>query len=217
MDPLSISASVAGLVGLISAIISQGYSLVYASKGQSKEIEALLREVSGFGGVLLGLQAHIEESIGSPALILLLSSLLRDEEPRGSETPARHRKSPLSECKSLLTQVEELLTKLKKTNPISRALKWEALSRDLAGLSSKIEHYKATFILCFSLENRFVPVFQLSDGRRLVSSFYLKLTSSSTQLNKSLDLQKEIAAELSSIRLEQKRVEDEAVTQRTRN
>ena len=151
MDTLSISASVAGLLSLTSTIVSNGYALIKGLKGIATDIEGLLREVSGLGGVLLGLGEYVKITKGTLAADLICK-LLEGEASSKSITDGLPRTS-LQECERVLKQIENLLKKLKKTNPVSRSLKWQSASAETSELTTRLEHYKTTFILCLQLDS----------------------------------------------------------------
>lgn len=56
MDPLSVSASIAGLITLTELIVSRGYEFVKGVKNAKAEISQLLAEVTALFGVLQGLR-----------------------------------------------------------------------------------------------------------------------------------------------------------------
>jgi hypothetical protein len=55
-DPLSIAASVAGLVSLSETVIKLGYSVYSDVKGFPAEYQSLLAEISGLHGILCTLK-----------------------------------------------------------------------------------------------------------------------------------------------------------------
>jgi hypothetical protein len=60
MDPLSLAASIAGLVSLAGAAISAGYKLNSKLNEDTSDTKTLVNETANFSGILLGLKAHLE-------------------------------------------------------------------------------------------------------------------------------------------------------------
>jgi hypothetical protein len=61
MDPLSISASIAGLIGLADPVFRSVYKYVRSAKNMKKEVEALASEINKLIGVLRMAQAAAEQ------------------------------------------------------------------------------------------------------------------------------------------------------------
>ena len=61
VDPLSIAASVAGLISLAASVIQNGYKLFNTVRDCPKELLTILSEVSGLNGVLIALKPVVEE------------------------------------------------------------------------------------------------------------------------------------------------------------
>jgi len=56
MDPLSLSASIAGLITLADVVVDRVYTYIKGVKNARKEIAALLTEVTGLFGILNSLR-----------------------------------------------------------------------------------------------------------------------------------------------------------------
>ena len=152
MDPLSVSASIADLLAISGTIVSQGYALIKSLKGVSTNLENLLREISSLSGVLLGLREHMKVNKDTFATVSI-AQLLEGEISPKSIAGGLPRNS-LEECERVLNLAKDLVKSLKKTNPISRSLKWQSASAEITELTTQLEHYKTTFILCLQLDTR---------------------------------------------------------------
>jgi hypothetical protein len=112
MDPLSISASIAGLISLGAAIVSKGYVLLSKIKRRSEDIQTLMNEVASFSGLLVGLQAHLNSEINtreSPGL-------------HGIRGFGKTWDDAINECRNILQKVMSLLEKLQIEKPLRLAL-----------------------------------------------------------------------------------------------
>lgn len=144
MDPLSISASIAGLISLGAAIVSNGYVLFSKIKRRSEDIQALVNEVASFSGLLVGLQAHLN------------SEMKTQENPslHGIGGFGRAWDDAIGECRNILQKVTSLLEELQIEKPLRLALNRDSMTGRAGELISRIERYKTFFILCFQLNGR---------------------------------------------------------------
>lgn len=152
MDGVSAAASIIAIIQIAGALISSGYVLINGLKGISKDIEDLLREVSSLTGVLVGLREVLDRDKTSPAAVFICTLLDGEEKPK--DISGALQRDSLSECKRVLQKIDEILNKLKKTNPVTRSLKWQSASSEIAALTERLQRYKSTFILCLQIENR---------------------------------------------------------------
>lgn len=153
-DPLSIAASIAGLLSLAGSIIPKGYALCSKIKRRAEDVRILMNEVTGLSGLLFGLQAHVtSEASGpnSPTLNGLLGN-------NGTSW-----KDVARDCRRLLSEIASLLDDISKEKP-ARLLIHKDFITDRAGeLVSRVERYKTFFILCFQVENESVKPLSPND------------------------------------------------------
>ncbi|EFQ99494.1 hypothetical protein MGYG_08981 [Nannizzia gypsea CBS 118893] len=113
MDPLSITASIAGLITLAGVIISKGFQLSDRFANSEKELDSLLSEVSIFSGLLVGVQSHFQHdqaSSNAPS-----SSRVVPEGQSGVQMPTalvKHIQTALKDCNAILEDVKKLVEKL---------------------------------------------------------------------------------------------------------
>ena len=137
-DPLSISASIAGLVALADLIFRSGTKYAKGYKGAQREVESLLREVRGLSVVLHNLE--------------LVAFDLEQVEPPDQNA---HQEQPslqlhhLHDCRQLLRRMENGLSltdsSLKSKSGLERIqarLKWPFTSTDSKEMIAGIQRYK---------------------------------------------------------------------------
>lgn len=139
-DPLSISASIAGLVTLADVAFSRTYRYVRAVKNASKEISALSSELSALYGVLCSVRS--------------ISTQLEGE---ALETAARLR--CINSCQKTLEEVQGILdrdeTSLLQDEPwetMKRKLRWPFKSSEVKSLLGDIERHKETLGLALEAD-----------------------------------------------------------------
>ncbi|KAF5650754.1 ankyrin protein [Fusarium sp. NRRL 52700] len=133
MDPLSLAASIAGLVSLAGAVISAGYKLNSKLNEDTSDTKTLVNETANFSGILLGVKSHLES----------FSSLDVDLE-------AVH--NTIEDSKLTIKLIDELLSKLSKSNRVEMLIKAGGREEQAVKLLRRIEQYKTFFVLCFQLE-----------------------------------------------------------------
>ncbi|KAF4948807.1 hypothetical protein FGADI_9364 [Fusarium gaditjirri] len=133
MDPLSLAASIAGLVSLAGAVISAGYKLNSKLNEDTSDTKTLVNETASFSGILLGVKAHLES----------FKTLNADLE-------AVHK--TIEDSKLTIKLIDELLAKLSKSNRIETLIKAGGREEQAVKLLRRIEQYKTFFVLCFQLE-----------------------------------------------------------------
>ncbi|RFN48582.1 vegetative incompatibility protein het-e-1 [Fusarium flagelliforme] len=136
-DPLSISASIAGLVAIADLIFRSGTKYVKGYKGAQREVESLMREVRDLSVVLHNLE--------------LLAFDLEETEPdesfhQGKSSLQLHH---LHDCRQLLRRMENGLSltdsSLKSKSGLERVqsrLKWPFTSTDSKEMIIEIQRYK---------------------------------------------------------------------------
>jgi chromosome segregation ATPase len=135
-DPLSISASIAGLIGLATQVLS----LIGNIKSKSSnELDALSREVSGMHATLLQLQKFVQSHS---------TKVQSDEEWLQALSNA------LNECGNTFLGLEKLLAGLVTEHSyqaIWKKLKWTLKDKDIQDAQRRLESYKATIDLLLSI------------------------------------------------------------------
>ncbi|KAF5702046.1 ankyrin protein [Fusarium globosum] len=133
MDPLSLAASIAGLVSLAGAVISAGYKLNSKLNEDTSDTKTLVVETANFSGILLGVKAHLESFQYLDVDLKAVQSTIEDS-------------------KLTIKLIDELIAKLSKSNRIEMLIKAGGREEQAVKLLRRIEQYKTFFILCFQLE-----------------------------------------------------------------
>ena len=102
MDPLSIAASIAGLLTITGAIISTGYAHISQAKKNEGDVAHLLNEVASFAGILFGLKSQY--FTGDDSDTLPLQWFGQDSADTWQDT--------LQACEKTLTEIKDLVESL---------------------------------------------------------------------------------------------------------
>ncbi|KAL8915758.1 MAG: hypothetical protein Q9172_006692 [Xanthocarpia lactea] len=139
-DPLTISASLAGLVTLADVVFSRIFQYVKGVKEANKDISALSSEVGALYGILNNLR--------------LVACQLEDE-----SFPSTMRAHHLHSCTQTLDKLKEILdkdstssTQTQRVELIKRKLHWPFKSSEVKSLVAEIERHKATLGLALSAD-----------------------------------------------------------------
>ncbi|CVK92123.1 related to ankyrin [Fusarium proliferatum] len=133
MDPLSLAASIAGLVSLAGAVISAGYKLNSKLNEDTSDTKTLVTETANFSGILLGVKVHLESFQCLDVDLKAVHNTIEDS-------------------KLTIKLIDELLAKLSKSNRIEMLIKAGGREEQAVKLLRRIEQYKMFFVLCFQLE-----------------------------------------------------------------
>ncbi|KAM0474204.1 hypothetical protein ACHAP7_007891 [Fusarium lateritium] len=137
-DPLSISASIAGLVALADLVFRSGTKYAKSYRGAQKEVEGLLREIR-------------ELSVVLHSLSLVAFDLEETETPKknASHTTTSLQPHHLHDCRQLLRRLETNLsrtgTSIKSDSGLERLqarLKWPFTSAESKEMILEIQRYK---------------------------------------------------------------------------
>jgi hypothetical protein len=141
MDPLSISASIAGLVTITDVIAGKSYKYIKEARGASKEVKKLLEEITDLFGILNSLR--------------LVASRYEEEE-FNSTMQSQH----IHSCHMLLetikgrldkadpSQVDEKKSAIRqKSSTLRRSLVWPFTSTETKSLIAEIASHKSTMSL----------------------------------------------------------------------
>ena len=149
MDPLSVTASIAGVVSLTEIVIRRLFQYVQSVREAKQEISALLRETSNLGGVLRSLEmlarqfetAQLQTEFQTHHINACCSTLNRLEQLLGNHNPSKTQNAlkslklklhwPLSK-----SQAEEFLEELERhKSTLSLALEADGFSALLRAFS----------------------------------------------------------------------------------
>jgi hypothetical protein len=144
-DPLSISASIAGLVTLADAIYRTAFKYAKSAKNAQKEIADLATETRELAGVL-----H--------RLSLIASALEIDESNDNDQEPIL-RLSHVVSCRKVLLRVELSISKAvasfetgKTRDKVARALKWPFTSAETKEILAEVVRQKGTLSLALAAD-----------------------------------------------------------------
>ncbi|KAL8896941.1 MAG: hypothetical protein Q9192_002818 [Flavoplaca navasiana] len=140
-DPLSISASIAGLVTLADLVFRRIFKYVHAVKGASQEISALSSEVGALYGILNNLY--------------LVSCQLEDE-TLFSNARVNH----INSCTQTLEKLRIILDKdstssssMERMESIKRKLHWPFTASQVKTLLAELERHKSTLSLALNADS----------------------------------------------------------------
>ena len=139
-DPLSVSASISGLVTLADIVFRRTYKYVKAVKKSSKDITALSTEIGALYGILSSLQ--------------LVSRQLEDEIFE-STTRVHHIHScyqTLEEVKLILDKDDTSSLHDQRLETVKRKLRWPFTSSEVKNLIAEIERHKTTLGLASNVD-----------------------------------------------------------------
>ncbi|KAK4941103.1 hypothetical protein LTR10_018903 [Elasticomyces elasticus] len=132
-DPLSVCASIAGLVTIADTVIRNGYKYVKAAKNSKKMVAALINEINLLSGTLHSLQNVINELQSEADSIAVTTKL-----------------DHVDSCMRTLEKVDVLLVRFdtsdRKTNlhTIKRQLEWPLKTHETRELISEVARHRDT-------------------------------------------------------------------------
>lgn len=140
MDPVSAAASIVALIQVAGklAVVVNGY--IGGVKRATQGMNDLMREVTSFNKVLLGLQDHAKD----PACNGGILQGLRDE---------------LDHCRIELTSLARRLEQHKGKRRYIRSLKWPFMVEENGEIIHRIERYKRLFSLALNDANLYVACY----------------------------------------------------------
>ncbi|OMP85154.1 Sensor protein gacS [Diplodia seriata] len=157
-DPLSVAASIAGLVALADIVFVRAFKYAKEAKGANKEISALANELQSLSGVLHSLHLRI-------------SGLGNDEQAH----TATYRSDLVDSCIRLLVTVRDKLQEHKpgeqEQGPSRslRKLKWPFSAKETKSLITDIERHKSTLTMALSADSMVAAQRILSSQEKLLS------------------------------------------------
>jgi hypothetical protein len=138
-DPLSVAASVAGLITIAETVIGNGYQYLKDTKSAGSQVAALISEVTNLFGVLHSL--HLVAC--------------RFEGEKFDSTMQIHH---IHSCYAVLEKIQARLDKsnpAKSHNPLEatkRRLHWPLSSSETKSLIADVERHKSTLSLALSAD-----------------------------------------------------------------
>ncbi|KAL0253403.1 hypothetical protein SLS55_010382 [Diplodia seriata] len=157
-DPLSVAASIAGLVALADIVFVRAFKYAKEAKGANQEISALANELQSLSGVLHSLHLRI-------------SGLGNDEQAH----TATYRSDLVDSCIRLLVTVRDKLQEHKpgeqEQGPSRslRKLKWPFSAKETKSLITDIERHKSTLTMALSADSMVAAQRILSSQEKLLS------------------------------------------------
>jgi len=142
-DPLSVAASVTGLLTLAATALTKGYAILRSLQGSSKEVERLLTELSQLTGLLCALSAQKEQAERTTEV----------EGPRNAEI-SQVLESSLNDCRKTMKKLQEILEKLEKSRKAILAIKWQFCEPEINKMIQEIARYRQIFALCLGVDLR---------------------------------------------------------------
>ncbi|CAG9989664.1 unnamed protein product [Clonostachys byssicola] len=149
-DPLSVSASIAGIISLADIVFRYVFRYARAAAGAKDEIQALSAEIHDLGGVLRNLDA--------------LCRTLEAEPNQGFDPSLRLHclfqiQGTFDKIEKKLKRPTEAFNKRAKPTELREKLKWPFTSSDTKDLLAKLSRYKETLTLAASMDT--INEFQL--------------------------------------------------------
>ncbi|CAH0056401.1 unnamed protein product [Clonostachys solani] len=142
-DPLSVSASIAGIISLADIVFRHVFHYARAAAGAKDEIQALSTEIHDLGGVLRNLDA--------------LCRTLETEPNQGFDPSLRLHclfqiQDTFDKIEKRLKKSTEAFKKRAKLNELWEKLKWPFSSSETKDLLAKLSRYKETLTLAASVD-----------------------------------------------------------------
>lgn len=171
-DPLSISASIAGLVTLADVVFSRTYRYVRAVKKASNEISALSSELGALYGVLCSVRS--------------VSIQLEDEafEPTTRVQNIYSCQKTLEDVKGMLDRDKSSFSDDEPWETMKRKLRWPFKTSEVKSLMSDIERHKTTLGLALQADG-VAGLLQVLSGQK-------DLTAGMEDIKSELRLKREI-------------------------
>ncbi|KAF5639652.1 ankyrin repeat [Fusarium sp. NRRL 52700] len=142
-DPLSMTASIAGVIALADLVFKTVFSYTYKAKEAKKDVESLKEEISGLSNALRLLDA-------------LAYELEAENGPRDMALNAKL----LDQCRETLNTINQKVEKAvkdfedaRKWKSVSRQLKWPFSSSETKDLLDSLSRYKATVSMAASADS----------------------------------------------------------------
>lgn len=138
MDPLSIAASIAGLLTLAGTVVSKGYAILSAIP-KADDLQALVNTTAAFSGILNGVKNHLGGTRSGRGI----PSLERDAFD-----------TTIIGCKGALESMVTVLDNVARASVVTMLVKITGWTEKIRELGARIEGYKSFFILCLQIQSR---------------------------------------------------------------
>lgn len=170
MDPVSLAASIAGLVSLAETVVSIGRKYYSGVRNAPREMSALIGETAALSEILLSLKEIAEQENGAiksqesnksldsktSALSQLTRSKLAGEGVIKNLSPVL-----FDSCLETLSKVQRIITKLECHSDetilnATRRLRWPSKQEEIQNLLARLERHKSSFQLAISADAAYV-------------------------------------------------------------
>jgi len=140
MDPLSVTASIVGILGAAAKVSSLLITFVQNTKGAPKLAQAVLAEVNGLSAVLSHLQTYLlgtASSSKSRASLILVEQVI----------------VTLAECVTTFSELEDVLgtARLESDLRIMDRVKWAMKESKVADIQARLQRNKASLSLMLTI------------------------------------------------------------------
>ena len=176
MDPLSLGASIVGLISLADLVVTKGTKFYCSVKNAPKETSTLIGEAMALMGVLSTLKTIVDQQNnvqmpnaardGSDESTEPIKHLIHgdaDSLPpianKNSESATNNTEPVLiSSCREALQEMLDILVQLENhpeemLKNAAKRLRWPFMENTIKELSAKIERHKSSFQLAISADN----------------------------------------------------------------
>jgi hypothetical protein len=141
MDPLSISASVAGLITITDVIVRNGYKFLHNAKDADQSVAALITQVNNLSGTLYSLRNVVQR-------------FETDVTPFEPTSQVRH----IETCYKTLHKIQTSLDRANPTNSktslgsLKRKLKWPLSNSETKALIVDVERHASMLHLALGVD-----------------------------------------------------------------
>lgn len=156
MDPLSLTASVIGVLQLTGAIISSCSAYISAVKDAPKDLRVIMMEIGSLQAIVRVLDLPIPDDgfTQDQAYVSLLGSLRGPNGPLDGCTNALKALSKLLEEPKTAEEDGNRRTKRQKALPSMTTLAWPLKRNKAKSLLEEIAQYKSTISLALTADSR---------------------------------------------------------------
>lgn len=184
MDPVSATASLAGLLAFATGLVKTTYALSTSATDFRNEWTTMANEVAQLLGVLTALKApdgldtaeihpssHIPAEPSSPSTSSLVSSSLSTPSEKEYDVLTIRRtrgylsiqlENEITACQTTLMEVKRLLSHSQprigeRISNIAKQLMWPLRKQEFQRLMGRLESHKSTFVLILSSQGTYAP------------------------------------------------------------
>ena len=174
-DPLSVSASIAGIVSIADIVVEHLIKYIREVKDARKEVSALLRETSSLGGILKAL-SHLAKELESDRF--------------GGELQTHH----IHSCAMVLLRLRALLdandasTAKKSLIAFKRTLCWPISKPESESILVELERHKSTLSLALEADSFDALIRACSRQEVAITNGFGKMEAGLNQIRKRFDV-----------------------------